>query len=32
MSSPRMVEILQEGDQEIAQGKGQKVELEDLWK
>ena len=32
MSSPRMVEILREGDQEIAQGKGQTVELEDLWK
>ena len=32
MSSPRMVEILREGDQEIAQGQGQTVELEDLWK
>ena len=32
MSSPRMVEILREGDAEIAQGKGQTVTVENLWK
>lgn len=32
MSSPRMVEILRQGDEEIAKGQGQKVAVEDLWK
>ena len=32
MSSPRMVEILNEGDKEIAQGNSQPVALDDLWK
>lgn len=32
MSSPRMVEILREGDEEIAQGHVQPIDLEDLWK
>ncbi len=32
MSSPRMVEILKEGDAEIASGNVQPIELEDLWK
>ena len=32
MSSPRMVEILREGDEEIAQGQGQTVKVQDLWK
>ena len=32
MSSPRMVEILQEGDKEIADGKLHPIALEDLWK
>ena len=32
MSSPKMVEILQEGDKEIAEGKFQPISLDDLWK
>lgn len=32
MSSPAMVDILRQGDQEIKEGKGEKVKLEDLWK
>ncbi len=32
MSSPRMVEILRQGDEEIAKGQGQTVAVEDLWK
>jgi len=32
MSSPRMVEILRQGDEEIAKGQGEKVAVEDLWK
>ena len=32
MSSPRMVEILNEGDKEIAQGNVQPIALDDLWK
>ena len=32
MSSPRMVEILQEGDEEIASGKLHPIALDDLWK
>ena len=32
MSSPRMVEILHEGDAEIARGQVQPIALDDLWK
>jgi len=32
MSSPRMVEILSEGDKEIAEGNVQPIALDDLWK
>lgn len=32
MSSPRMVEILREGDEEIAKGHVQPIALDDLWK
>ena len=32
MSSPAMVEILRQGDEDIKNGKGRVVELEDLWK
>ena len=32
MSSPRMVEILREGDAEIASGHVQPIALDDLWK
>lgn len=32
MSSPRMVEIMREGDEEIARGQVQPIALEDLWK
>lgn len=32
MSSPAMVEILKKGDEEIKQGKGAPIKLEDLWK
>ena len=32
MSSPKMVEILKQGDEDIKNGKGQIVKIEDLWK
>jgi hypothetical protein len=32
MSSPETVEAIRKGDEEIKNGKGIKVELEDLWK
>ena len=32
MSSPAMVEILKQGKEDLEQGKGQSVKLEDLWK
>lgn len=32
MSSPRMAEILREGDEEIAKGHVQPIALDDLWK
>ena len=32
MSSPRMVEIMREGDEEIARGQVQPIALDDLWK
>ena len=32
MSSPAMVEILKQGDEDIKNGKGRVVKLEDLWK
>ncbi len=32
MSSPAMVEILKQGDEDIKNGKGRIVKLEDLWK
>ena len=32
MSSPETVEAISKGDEEIKNGKGIKVELEDLWK
>ena len=32
MSSPKMVEILREGDKEIAEGNFQPIALDDLWK
>ena len=31
-SSPAMMTILEKGDKEIAEGKGTKINLEDLWK
>lgn len=31
-SSPAMVDILKKGDEEIKEGKGKAVTLEDLWK
>lgn len=32
MSSPEMVDILRQGDEDIKNGKGRVVKLEDLWK
>ncbi len=32
MSSPRMVEILREGEKEIAEGNFHPIDIEDLWK
>ena len=32
MSSPSMVEILRQGDEDIKNGKGRVVKIEDLWK
>lgn len=32
MSSPAMVEILRQGDEDIKNGKGRVVKLEELWK
>ncbi len=32
MSSPAMVDILRQGDEDIKNGKGRVVNLEDLWK
>ena len=32
MSSPAMVEILRKGDEDIKEGRGRVVKLEDLWK
>ena len=32
MSSPAMVDILRQGDEDIKNGKGRVVKLEDLWK
>jgi len=32
MSSPAMVDILREGDEEIAEGKFTPIAIEDLWK
>ena len=32
MSSPAMVEILRQGEEDIKNGKGRVIKLEDLWK
>lgn len=32
MSSPAMVEILRQGEEDIKNGKGHVIKLEDLWK
>ena len=32
MSSPAMVDILREGDEEIAEGKFEPIAIDDLWK
>lgn len=32
MSSPKMVEILRQGEEDIKNGKGRVIKLEDLWK
>jgi hypothetical protein len=32
MSSPKMVEILREGEKEIAEGNFEPIAIEDLWK
>ena len=32
LSSPAMKEIIQQGQEDIKNGRGQKIELEDLWK
>ena len=32
MSSPEMVKILNQGDEDIRQGRGRVVKLDDLWK
>lgn len=32
MSSPAMVEILRQGDEDFKNGKGRAVKIEDLWK
>lgn len=32
MSSPAMVEILRKGDEDIKEGKGRVVKLDELWK
>lgn len=32
MSSPKMVDILREGDEQIASGQYNSIALEDLWK
>lgn len=32
MSSPEMVEILRQGDEDIKNGKGRVVKMEELWK
>ena len=32
MSSPAMVEIIKQGQEDLQQGKGKVVELDDLWK
>ena len=32
MSSPAMVDILREGDEEIAEGKIEPIAIDDLWK
>ena len=32
MSSPKMVEILKEGDKEIAEGNFEPIAIDDLWK
>lgn len=32
MSSPAMVEILRQGDEEIAEGKYEPIAIDDLWK
>ncbi|MBR6140667.1 MAG: hypothetical protein IKQ37_02730 [Bacteroidaceae bacterium] len=32
MSSPEMVEIIRQGEEDIKNGKGRVVKLEDLWK
>ena len=31
-SSPKMVEILREGEKEIAEGKFESIAIDDLWK
>ena len=31
-SSPAMMRILEQGDKEIAEGKGQRIMMDDLWK
>lgn len=31
-SSPEMIKILKQGDEEIKEGKGKVIKLEDLWK
>lgn len=32
MKSPKMMEILREGDKEIANGGGKRIEIDNLWK
>ena len=32
MSSPKMVEIIRQGEEDIKNGRGRVVKLEDLWK
>ena len=32
MSSPEMMEVIRKGDEDIKNGNGSKIEIEDLWK
>lgn len=32
MSSPAMMEIIRQGDKDIAEGKGKNINIEELWK